>query len=441
MKDSEKEINIFFEESLNSKYGKDIQNFYDKKSKLSIRYCQYINATPVNNYFLNKIGTGFIHKMNKFVKNENNEAVKNIDDEIPNMIDDANKIKKFFKDALKMLDNKQFDQSYSIGICFGTFIANYKSFSKAPSREKAITLALLAFAIGLPAIKLIPKLKQLFLKQKLFSLDNQNINISTILNGLNFLFAVVLEGYSIFSFCQSHKGNVTFKYFEKRMINIAVGVGFSFLGNVLGKLALNGVTVVIGISVGPLTTAVIGILLGVICGYLGSKAGNKIAEKALGKDEFVLTSKHLYFKYIPLKYRKKHCNPGLQWNKTYLGTNVKSYIIECITNDVEIIMLLMNIPKDVYEIEECLSLNKNFIDDDNCSVSTENSDDESSIKIEQKGKFIGDLVIPYQGISENCYSINFAIYGINEEKISAKDWLQSKKNEKTIEIVFNLSVY
>ena len=439
MKDSSKEINTFFEESLKSKYGEDIQNYYDKKNKISIRYSQFINATPDNNYFLSKIGTGFIHKMNKCAIKENNEVIKNIDDEIPNIINEKNKIKEFLKDILKKLDNKQYDQSYSIGICFGNFIANYDSFIKAPSSGKTITLASLALAIGLPAIKLIPKIKDC-IKTKLFSLGSHNINVSTMLNGLNILYAVALESYSIFSFYQSHKANVTLKYFGKRMINLSVGVGFSFLGNVLGKLAIHGVTVLFGISVGPLVTIVFGILSGIGCGYLGSYVGNKISEMVF-EEKFVLTSKHLYFKYIPIKYRKKHCNPGLQWNKTYLGTNVKSYIIECIINDVEIIMLLMNIPKDVYEIEECLSLNKNFIDDDNCSVSTENSDDESSIKIEQKGKFIGDLVMPYQGIGENCYSINFVIYGINEEKISAKDWLQSKKNEKTIDIVFNLSVY
>ena len=61
--------------------------------------------------------------------------------------------------------------------------------------------------------------------------------------------------------------------------------------------------------------------------------------------------------------------------------------------------------------------------------------------IYNKGKYGGDLVIPYQGIGENCFSINFIIYGINEKKINYNDWLGCKKNEKTIEIVFNLSVY
>jgi len=441
MKGSDKEINIFFEESLKSKYGEDVQKYYDKKNKLTIRYCQYINATPDNNFFLSKIGTGFIHKINKYVLKDSNEAPIHIDDEIPNMIDKKSKIKQFFREYLAKIDNKQYDQSYSIGICLGNFIANWDSFIKAPKVGKAITLASLALAVGLPTIKLIPKIKKNLLKHKLFSLGSRNINISTILNGLNILYAVALESYSIFSFAQSHKGNVTLKYFGKRMINLAVGVGFSFLGNFLGKLAIHGVTVIVGISVGPLVTIVFGILLGVTFGYLGSKVGNKLGEKAFGKDEFVLTSKHLYFRYIPIKYRKKHCNPGLQWNKTYLCSKVKSYIIECITNEVDIIMLIMNIPKDVYEIEECLSLNKNIIDDDKYSVSTEDSDDESSIKIENKGKFIGDLIIPFQGISENCYSINFVIYGINEEKISYKDWLQTKKKEEIIEIVFNLSVY
>ena len=442
MKGSDKEINIFFEESLKSKFGEDIQKYYDKKCKLTITYAKYINATPDNNYFLNKIGTGFIHKINKYV-NESNEAIKNVDDEIPNIFSKKSKNEKSFLDKI---DNKTYDQSYSIGICLGNFIANWDSFIKEPSGGKARTLASLALAAGLPAIKLIPKIKKNFLKQRLFSFGKHNINISTVLNGLNILYALGSEFHSIFSFYQSHKSNITLKYFEKRMVNIAIGVGFSLLGNVLGKLAMHGVTVFIGVSVGPLATVVFGLLKGIAFGYLGSKVGNKITDMAFGKNEFVLTSKHLYFKYIPIKYRKKHCNPSLQWNESFLCANVKSYIIECVINEVEIIMLLINIPKDIYEIEECLSLNKNFIDDDNCSVSTENSDDEncdgqSSIKIEQKGKYIGDLIIPYKGISENCHSINFIIYGINEEKVSAKDWCLSKKNEKTIEIVFSLSVY
>ena len=112
-------------------------------------------------------------------------------------------------------------------------------------------------------------------------------------------------------------------------------------------------------------------------------------------------------------------------------------------------MLLINIPKDEYEIDECLRIDNKYYkyigeDDDIKSVSTEmseNEEDEKDTKIIKNGKIIGNLIIPYKGIKENCSSINFVIYGIKEEKISYKDWLGAKKNEKIIEIVFNLSVY
>ena len=444
IKKDEKAINNFFENSMNSKFGKDVQKYYDKKNKLSIKYCQFINATPNNNFFLNKIGTGFIHKLNKFINKDNNEAAIHVDDEIPNMISKENRIKKFFRDLLKNLDNKPFDQSYSIGVCLGNFIYNWDSFCKAPVSGKILNISTLALAVGLPAIKLIPKIKGL-IKTRLFTLGKYNINVSTLLNGLNILYAVSFEFYSIFSFAQEHKYNITFRYALKRGIKLAVGVGFSFLGNILGKLAIYGISVIFGISLGPLATLVIGLVGGVAGGYLGAKAGDYISDKAFGKDEFILTSSHLYYKYIPMKYRKKYCNPNLKWNKTYLCQNVKSYIIECVINEVDLIMLVVNIPKNIYELDECLGYKNNYIkdeDDDNKSVSTQFSEEgENVTTIYNKGKYGGDLVIPYQGIGENCFSINFIIYGINEKKINYNDWLGCKKNEKAIEIVFNLSVY
>ena len=102
IKKDEKAINNFFENSMNSKFGKDVQKYYDKKNKLSIKYCQFINATPNNNFFLNKIGTGFIHKLNKFINKDNNEAAIHVDDEIPNMISKENRILYYrIKDAIK----------------------------------------------------------------------------------------------------------------------------------------------------------------------------------------------------------------------------------------------------------------------------------------------------------------------------------------------------
>ena len=289
----------------------------------------------------------------------------------------------------------------------------------------------------MPIIKLIPQINENILKNQLFDIGSYNINISTLLNGLNILYAVSVEFISIFSFACENKWNITARYILKRGIKLSIGVGISFLGN----LAVKGILVIIGASVCPAITIILGILTGIAFGYLGAIASDKVADKIMGKDEFVLTSDHLYYKYIPEKYRKPYCNPNLKWNKTYLCTNVKSYVIECIVNEIDLVMLLINIPKNVYEIDECLGLNNNIIEDDNSSESTENSENEGGIKIIKKGKFIGDLIIPYQGIKENCYSINFIIYGINKDKINEKDWLNSLKNEKTIEKVFCLSVY
>ena len=445
IRNNEEAINDFFEKSLNSKYGKHVQEYYDKKDKLNIKYCKILGASPNNNFFLNKIGTGFIHKLNKLINKDSNEAQMHIDDEIPNMINEKNKIKQFFTNLLKKIDNKQFDQSYSIGICLGNFIYNWNFFSKAPKYYKAINLATLSLAVGLPAIKLIPKIKSI-IKQKVFDLSSTSINVSTILNGLNILYAVTFEFFSIYSFSCEHKTKITRKYGLKRAMKLAIGVGCSFLGNVLGKFAIWGIRVIFGVTLGPLSTFVIGTMGGAAAGYLGAKIGDKLSDKVFGNDEFVLTSSHLYYKYIPLKYRKKYFNPNLKWNKSYLCNNVKSYIIECIVNETDIEMLVINIPKDVFEIDECLGYDNNkdnTIDDDNKSESTQfsESNEEKVTAIFKDNKFVGDLVIPYQGIVENCCGIHFIIYGINEEKIDSKDWPESKKNEKTIEIVFDLSVY
>ena len=156
IKESEEAINDFFKNSLKSKFGEDVQKFYDKKNKLTVKYSQHIGASPYNNFFLNKVGTGFIDKINKYILKDSNESPIHIDDEIPDMIkgrklitnilknifkpsnDKENKIIKFFKCLMKKLDNKQFDCSYSIGICLGNFLYNYDSFCNAPTKDNLL---------------------------------------------------------------------------------------------------------------------------------------------------------------------------------------------------------------------------------------------------------------------------------------------------------------
>ena len=58
--------------------------------------------------------------------------------------------------------------------------------------------------------------------------------------------------------------------------------------------------------------------------------------------------------------------------------------------------------------------------------STEDDEEEGkkfiSKKIRQGKKYAGDLIIPYKGIDENAYKIDFIIYGINKERITSEEW-------------------
>jgi hypothetical protein len=302
----------------------------------------------------------------------------------------------------------------------------------------------------LPIIKLIPKIK-FIVGLKIFK---TNINVGMVLNGLNILWAIGSEFFSVFKFHYEHKRNwkLTGIYIGKKVLKLGIAVGFSIIGNLTTKAIVAGILFFTGITLSPLVTIILGLLGGAVFGYLGNAVSNKVADKLFGKDEFILTSANLYYKYIPEKYRRKGNNPHLKWNKTYLCCNVKSYIIEWIINDVDTNMRVINIPKDVFELPECLSSDKTS---KNSSINDNYSDDSTDDEYEnvelfkpqpllEKNKFIGDLVIPYRGISENAYKIDFIIYGIDKEKINNKDWenyRDKETKEKLIQIGFVLSVY
>ena len=272
------------------------------------------------------------------------------------------------------------------------------------------------------------------------------------LNGLNILWSVGVGLFSIFKFHYDHhkRWKLTLYYAGKLVLKVGISIGFSIIGNLTGKSIALGIAIFTGVTLGPFATIVLGLLGGIAFGALGNKIGNKIADKKFGKDEFILSSANLYYKYIPEKYRKEGNNPHLKWNKTYLCADVKSYIIECIVNDIETVMRVINIPNDIFELEECLGygINNNYIN--NGFLSDLSTDDEEEgkkfivKKITKDKKYAGDLVIPYKGISENAYKIDFVIYGIGKERISSKEWQDyrdKESKEKLIKIGFVLSVY
>ena len=234
------------------------------------------------------------------------------------------------------------------------------------------------------------------------------------------------------------------------VLKIGISIGISIIGNLTNKSITLGIAIFTGTCLGPFATVALGLLGGIGLGVLGNKIGNKITDKVFGKDEFILSSANLYYKYIPEKYRKEGNNPHLKWNKSYLCSNVKSYIIECIVNDFETVMRVMNIPNNIFELEECLgySINPNYTNNDiESDISTDDEEEGKKFilkKITKDKKYAGDLVIPYKGISENAYKIDFIIYGIGKERISSKEWQDyrdKESKEKLIKIGFVLSVY
>ena len=319
---------------------------------------------------------------------------------------------------------------------------------KAPTSAKAFSLASLALGCGLPLIKMIPKIKFIIGVDIL----NTKLNVGMLLNGLNILWGIGVGAFSIFKFHYEHhkRWKITGLYTAKLVLKTGIAIGFSILGNLACKAACLGIIILVGGPVSPFVTVVVGILGGILFGVLGNYVGNKLTDKIMGKDEFILTSANLYYKYIPQKYRKRGNNPHLQWNKTYLCADVKSYIIECIINDVDTAMRVINIPNNIFELEECLGyeLNQNYhINEFYSEDSTDDDEDGKKFickRLKQGKKYAGDLVIPYKGIDENTYKIDFIIYGISKEKISSKEWSASRNKESKeilILIGFVLSVY
>ena len=460
------QINEFFTNSMKSKFGQSIQKFYDSKNRLNVRYCMSIGASPKNIYFFGQLVNSFVSQMLNLIGKSGFQNAGHIDDELPKLLIEfknklysklsvknniiecndkpinlKNELPELIEkknDIMKIFENMNLGTGYSIGFCLGNFLTEFESFLTAPNETKIISLVSLSLAVGPQFVKIYPNLIK-------FAENYIKIsNFGLIFDGLNVLYALVFESLSIYNFSQNHKSNITLKYGFKRGLKLCTGFGCS----ILGSLALKGVLILIGVSLAPWATIVIGVVGGIIIGIAGNKIIDKIydSEKTFGKDEFILTSANLYYKYIPKKYREKGNNPQLHWNKTYLCNNVKSYIIECIVDEVELTMRVMNIPKDVHNLPECLGYYENKDKD----LNSNNSDDNTSIdsnaknlkklKIVYNDKFIGNLIIPYEGIKENAYKIDFIIYGINKENISEEEW-ESKDKDKLIEIGFVLSVY
>ena len=456
------EIIDFFSKSLNCELGKHLIRCYDrenKENKLETIYAKMLKVPPNNSYFINKIATNLV---SKFVSNSKSKAVAHMDNEIQDLIKDAkcigsedknkciaenkDEIEKFFEEKFNV---DTFDNSFSLGYCLGNFLSNYDSFRKAPNSSKAFYLASLALACGPHVIKFIPKIKSIL---DINVISKYNIDLGMILDGLNVLWGLGIEFYNIFEYHLEYQKNssLTLNYAGKRLINFGIAWCFSYFGNLLIKASIYEFAVVTGISLAPFVTVTvtIGLIGGLALGKFGNNVGKYLAEKILGKEEFKLTSGSLYYHYIPEKFRKPGNNPHLQWNDKS-SDNVGSYIIECVSNDVDTIMRVMNIPKGVFELPECLGYYDNKQANGNETDFSSDEDNkeknkESYYQIFKNKKFIGDLIIPYKGIEENAFKIDFIIYRIIKKEISVKEWTSFRdrdSREKLIQDCYVISVF
>ena len=460
-KKDKSEIEFFFNKSMNSQLGKKFLEFFDKnqKQKLKSCYTKIMHVPPNNSYFLTQIATNLILRSEIDTKSQ---TAAHLDDEVGGVIEKYKCSESENKEVCK-LENKSefikfldenledfelFDNGFSIGYCLGNFISNYESFRKAPNKTKAFCLASLALACGPHIIKLIPKIKWI-LEKRLKLINNTIIDLELLFDGLNILWALYVELHYIFEYQAEYKNMpLTLRYTGKRITNLAVSLSFSYLGQLAVKAVIYGFTAFTGISIAPFVTTTLGVLGGIAGGILGNNTGNYLAKKIFDEDEFKLTSGDIYYHYIPDKYRKIGNNPHLQWNNKQ-GDNIESYVIECVINDVDIQMRVMNIPKEVFELPECLGYynDYNAYDSETDFSSDEDNNERRGKKyhkIFKNRKCIGDLIIPYKGIKENAFKIDFIIYRITKKEVSTEEWSDfgnNKNGEKFIKDCYIYSVY
>ena len=111
-------------------------------------------------------------------------------------------------------------------------------------------------------------------------------------------------------------------------------------------------------------------------------------------------------------------------------------------------MRIINIPRDVFELPECLGYylnnNKNNEDTDYTSEEENKIEKKTIYKIYKNKKFIGDIIIPYKGIKDNAYKVDFIIYRIKKKLISIKEWEDFRKGvneENLIHDCYKISVF
>ena len=186
------------------------------------------------------------------------------------------------------------------------------------------------------------------------------------------------------------------KYFSQNIYYLfQLGVGIS---------SAVGINKTIGGILFP--TLILGASLGL--GFLKEKIRKEEEEKFFANSNSNSYCTSLFYNYLPEKYRK-NIIPSIKWINHPL---CESCSIELIIDDKydDPAFLIINVNKKIIEINE---FNQN-----------------------------GDVLIKYKGIPENAFSAYFAIYMFNKEKITIKEFFETKYLLKNgISYIKNLITY
>ena len=153
-------------------------------------------------------------------------------------------------------------------------------------------------------------------------------------------------------------------------------------------------------------TLVLGASLGL--GFLNEKIRKEEEEQFYANSNSKSYCTSIFYNYLPEKYRK-NIIPSIKWINHPL---CESCSIELIIDDKydDPAFLIINVNKKITEINE---FNQN-----------------------------GDVLIKYKGIPENAFSAYFAIYMFNKEKITIKEFFETKNLLKNgISHIKNLITY
>ena len=277
-----------------------------------------------------------------------------------------------------------------IGNAVGHFFANFNEFKNAENKLNYCVYSSipLAYIIGNKLISLTPIIKHSGIGAS-FKKAFRIINILEIIRSV--FSCVFSDNLTTEEICEK---------IGKKCLGYIIDMLFGYLGTQMGmKIACS-----IGIVTGP-GVLIISAISGFVFGYFGGKLNNKINEKK----EFIFYSDSFYPQYIPKKYRT-YAIPTLKWEN--VPSKSKSFAIEFIVNEDEEnpSWLVINIPGDTREISQ------------------EN--------------LCGDVLIEYQGISENAVIAWFILYIFDKTKIEIDDYINMKNgNEEGIKFEKHLIDY